>query len=574
MISTAIPASRTVVPGDVNLVIDPELRACVPEPLIREAKHVAKADGMRQCCDAAEMQRRNLSKLIEIRGVERPVYLWDREGDLVIVDGIKTYLAACEQNKPFEIRTLKFQNLEEAKAFRWYVNIAAAGRPSEDAAVWAFLEQYDWMVQQWRSEGRQNQGKQSLFLDSEKVNWRLRAAEMCQTTKSRIDAVYDLRREAKAVSRFSEDDRKDWTPEEVARVKMIEDGVKTVLSGARAASSVVSDIKGGQSRSGKKNKGAVNRVDNAPPKRHEPSDIEDHRIVVADSLECIQSLPDNSFKYLIGSPPYYSAAIDYGIEIPWCEDWESYCQAMEVYLTQAYRIVPPGGGVILNVDDTRDRESHRYYYHSELITKICLGLGMYDAGRICWSKQNVAGKKHAKGSNRKLATRPNHEYVLAFFKGRPEVDIPSFVFGEANHLTLSTWIEDTDVEEINADHWAMFSNFWEIAPTHHAQHPAVYPAKLAYRMLTRFTGAGDIVCDPWTGTATTGVQCVATGRRFLGIEHGSGYAEIAIGNLKRAVETTNMMSVQRLLEIERYLKAKFDDEVAVEKITHSEALQI
>ena len=92
----------------------------------------------------------------------------------------------------------------------------------------------------------------------EKVNWRERAAKLCQTTRSRIDSVNELRNSAKKKLELSDEERD--APEEQARIKMIEDGVATVLDGSRAASSVNSDIKGGASRMAKTTKGEINRT--------------------------------------------------------------------------------------------------------------------------------------------------------------------------------------------------------------------------------------------------------------------------------------------------------------------------
>ncbi len=552
-----------------ELVIDKEIKNAVRDAKPRDPKHDTKTSSERHGCDFAELQKENLTALIgakdaigmlgEGRKIDRPIYVWRRDGELVIVDGIKTYELAKEYDLSVEVKELAFANIEDAKTWRWYVNVAANRQLPEDARVWGFLQEFDWMIQQWSDEGSKNQGKKRLSSNSEKVNWRERAAELCQTTKSRIDAVYELRRAAEKVALLSDDDRKNLSDEEQAKIKIIEDGVNAVLSGSRTASSVNSDIKGGTSRGSKSTKGDINRRTTEIPDgvltSYDPS--ADSQLIVADSLELIKELPEGAFKYMVGSPPYYGANVDYGIKIPWLESWEKYSEAIETYIREAYRIMPEGGGIVLNVDNTRDRKTNRWYYHNELIRGICLDLGMYDAGEICWSKQNVTGKKHAKGSNNRSITRPNHEYVLAFFKGRPYVDFPSYVYGEANHLTLSTWIENTDVEEINVEHWAMFSNFWEIAPANHPDHPAVFPAKLAYRMLTRFTGADDFICDPWTGIGTTLAQCIATGRKYLGIEKGKGYAEKAVKTLAKARKAATQLSIDRLRRIEDYLTSKF-----------------
>ncbi|MEW4569338.1 site-specific DNA-methyltransferase [Tautonia sp. JC769] len=44
------------------------------------------------------------------------------------------------------------------------------------------------------------------------------------------------------------------------------------------------------------------------------------------------------------------------------------------------------------------------------------------------------------------------------------------------------------------------------------------PRKLLARIIETSTDPGDLVLDPFQGTATTGVECLARGRRYLGVE--------------------------------------------------------
>ena len=46
--------------------------------------------------------------------------------------------------------------------------------------------------------------------------------------------------------------------------------------------------------------------------------------------------------------------------------------------------------------------------------------------------------------------------------------------------------------------------------------------------------AGGLVCDPFMGSGTTGVACVKTGRKFIGIEIDEGYFDIAVKRISEA----------------------------------------
>jgi hypothetical protein len=59
------------------------------------------------------------------------------------------------------------------------------------------------------------------------------------------------------------------------------------------------------------------------------------------------------------------------------------------------------------------------------------------------------------------------------------------------------------------------------------QHPAMFPEELPRRLAVLLSYAGQTVCDPFMGSGTTGIACIRTGRKFIGIEKDDKYFEIA-----------------------------------------------
>jgi DNA modification methylase len=45
-----------------------------------------------------------------------------------------------------------------------------------------------------------------------------------------------------------------------------------------------------------------------------------------------------------------------------------------------------------------------------------------------------------------------------------------------------------------------------------------------------------VVCDPYMGSGTTGVACIRTGRRFIGIEIDPTYWQIAVDRCKKEIK--------------------------------------
>ena len=95
------------------------------------------------------------------------------------------------------------------------------------------------------------------------------------------------------------------------------------------------------------------------------------------------------------------------------------------------------------------------------------------------------------------------------------------------------------------------------------KHPTQKPVALIGRCLRASTNPGDLVVDPFAGTAATGVAALSSGRRFIGVERSEEYTEIGRQRMAQVVSKnsdvisitnrTDFDSQQRLLEtLEQY----------------------
>lgn len=87
---------------------------------------------------------------------------------------------------------------------------------------------------------------------------------------------------------------------------------------------------------------------------------------------------------------------------------------------------------------------------------------------------------------------PSHEYFLAFGKPRK--------WDDEENKRMSVWsIPPGEGKDADNDH------------------PCPFPVRLVQPIVKAcvFDGAA---CDPFTGTGTTGIACIRTGRKFIGIE--------------------------------------------------------
>ena len=59
------------------------------------------------------------------------------------------------------------------------------------------------------------------------------------------------------------------------------------------------------------------------------------------------------------------------------------------------------------------------------------------------------------------------------------------------------------------------------------------PVPLLIRLIEFSCPLGGLVLDPFMGTGSTGVACMKTGRRFIGIEIKRKYFDLAVERVKR-----------------------------------------
>lgn len=78
------------------------------------------------------------------------------------------------------------------------------------------------------------------------------------------------------------------------------------------------------------------------------------------------------------------------------------------------------------------------------------------------------------------------------------------------------------------------SSVWRNPTARGKLHPTMKPLALMERLVLASSNEGDTVLDNTMGSGTTGVACVNTGRKFIGIERDEGYFKIAQERIRTA----------------------------------------
>ena len=66
-------------------------------------------------------------------------------------------------------------------------------------------------------------------------------------------------------------------------------------------------------------------------------------------------------------------------------------------------------------------------------------------------------------------------------------------------------------------------------------HPTQKPSELVEMLINEYSKEGDTILDCFMGSGTTGVACVNTNRRFIGIELDEGYFDIAKERIEKSM---------------------------------------
>lgn len=142
------------------------------------------------------------------------------------------------------------------------------------------------------------------------------------------------------------------------------------------------------------------------------------------------------------------------------------------------------------------------------------------------------------------------EYMFIFSKGPPKtfsplMDKKNISFGAVVHGSERQ--PDGSLNPIKnikpVKEYGKRLNWWLINHDQSCpEHPAVMPYAMARDHILSWSNSGDTVLDPFMGSGTTGIACVKTGRKFIGVENNPEYFDIACRRLEEAMAQPDMFT--------------------------------
>ena len=245
---------------------------------------------------------------------------------------------------------------------------------------------------------------------------------------------------------------------------------------------------------------------------------DDFTLYHADSIAFLSSFPEDSVDMIFADPPYNLSnggftvhagrrvSVDKG-------DWDKSRGFVDDYdfhyrwLEACRRVLKSHG--TLWVSGT---------YHSIYQCGHALqALDFHILNDIAWFKPNASPNL----SGRFFTA--SHETLLWARKEKKAKHVFNY-----KHMKEGEWPDDL----LKKPHKQMRS-VWSIATPkpnekRFGKHPTQKPYELLRRVVLAGTNKGDLILDPFTGSSTTGIAAITTGRKFIGIDTEQKYLDLSI----------------------------------------------
>jgi site-specific DNA-methyltransferase (adenine-specific) len=218
-------------------------------------------------------------------------------------------------------------------------------------------------------------------------------------------------------------------------------------------------------------------------------------VITDDCREVLCVMDPETVDLFCTSPPYAQ-----GLEYEQGLDWEGLRELMSGVAPAAWQACKPSGFFFVNFGETTKYERTM----AELYNAVFREAGWIMHSRRVW-------QKHFSSCALTGAT-------------------VSHTIAAAEWEYLWTFRKPPNAKEVHRDKTLSLRGIWSCSETNlvsRDEHPAAFPPELAEKAIRVWTDPGDLVCDPFCGSGSTGVAAKRLGRNFVGIEQREDYAELS-----------------------------------------------
>jgi len=270
---------------------------------------------------------------------------------------------------------------------------------------------------------------------------------------------------------------------------------------------------------------------------------------------------DESIQTIFTSPPYwnkisYSNSKD---ELGAERTSEEYVQRLANHLHACHRVLKPKGSFFLNLGDTYHDKCLQSIPHRVVIELVKKGWILRNT--IIWRKNALPSttkdnlttsyefifhlvKSHSYDYNQILVPTKtkNTNGVSVFSRKCRNGNLSDYGKVSINGLKEGKKLEDCWTEDVITTACANQSIVKKYGGTNH---PAPFPSEIVTLPILQTSKPGDIVLDPFSGTATVGAVAIQLGRRYVGYELNPNHNEVQTRRLDAAVEEYNKSELKK-----------------------------
>ncbi|MCF7541857.1 DNA-methyltransferase [Pseudomonas petrae] len=238
----------------------------------------------------------------------------------------------------------------------------------------------------------------------------------------------------------------------------------------------------------------------------------DIQLYLGDCLDVMRSLPDACVDMVLADLPYGTTQCAWDVIIPFAPLWEQYLRIAKPEAAIVLCAAQPFASLMVS-SNTRDYK-YEWIWEKGAATGFLNAkkqpLRAHESAQVFYRKQPVYNPRMTTGHERKTSKRKSVE---------------SECYGKALQLT------EYDSTERYPRSVQFFSSDKQTASYHPTQKPVAWMEFL----VSTYTHPGQVVLDNTMGSGTTGVACILTGRRFIGIERDEAIFKTASDRLAEAI---------------------------------------
>ena len=224
-----------------------------------------------------------------------------------------------------------------------------------------------------------------------------------------------------------------------------------------------------------------------------------------DCLELMKDIPDKSVDCIITDLPYGTTQCKWDTIIPFEPLWKQY-----------NRIIKDNGAIVLFGTEpfsSHLRLSNLKNYKYDWIWDKVKGTGFLNAKRQPMRNHELISVFYKK----QCTYNPQKTYGHKMKKSYRSKDLQTDVYGEMKN----------DYTYESTERYPRSIQVFSTDTQNSSLHPTQKPVALIEYLIKTYTNDGELVFDSCMGSGTTGVACINTNRRFIGIELDNNYFEIA-----------------------------------------------